>query len=56
MTHSRVIPVILLIVSLAGLITLSDRLGVADTIAMLICGATAGASLAALAGGRRRSS
>jgi ABC-type uncharacterized transport system permease subunit len=43
-----------LIVSLAGIVTFSQGLRVIDTVAMLICGAAAGMSLAAIAAPRRK--
>jgi UPF0716 family protein affecting phage T7 exclusion len=47
------IPLVLLAGSLAGIAWFSQRLGLLDTIAMLACGAVAGASLASLAARRR---
>ena len=50
---TRAIPLILLILSVAGIIWFSQGLRVIDTMAMLACGLVAGASLAALAAGRK---
>ena len=47
-------PLILLIVSLAGIVRFSQGLSLVDTVGMLVCGAVAGAALAALAARRRR--
>jgi hypothetical protein len=44
----------MLVVSLAGMAWFSQRLEIVDTVAMLACGAVAGASLAALARRRTR--
>jgi hypothetical protein len=47
-------PLILLIVSLAGIVRLSQGFRLVDTVGMLACGALAGASMAAIAARRRR--
>jgi hypothetical protein len=52
--QSRLVPVILLAASAAGMLWFSQRLTVADTIALLACGLVAGGSLAALAAMRTR--
>lgn len=52
MTASRLIPLILAIVSLAGVFVFSRGLRTIDTIGMFTCGVLAGGALAALA--RRR--
>jgi hypothetical protein len=46
---TRPLPLLLLIVSLAGIVPFSQGLRLVDTVGMLVCGAIAGASLAALA-------
>lgn len=50
--RSRAVPLILLIVSVAGIVRFSQGLRVIDTVGMLACGVVAGASLAALAARR----
>ena len=50
----RVLPVLVLIASAAGMLWFSQRLGVIDTIALLACGVVAGGALAALAAGRTK--
>jgi hypothetical protein len=50
-----VVPIILLIASLAGVVVFSRGLRIVDTVGMLVCGVIAGGSLAALAAARRRS-
>jgi hypothetical protein len=50
----HVVPVLLLIGSLAGIVHFSRGLRIVDTIGMLVCGLIAGGSLAAIAAGRRR--
>jgi hypothetical protein len=52
--QSRLVPVILLIASAAGMLWFSQRLTVTDTVALLACGVVAGCSLAALAATRTR--
>lgn len=51
---SRALPILILIISLAGMVQFSQGLRLVDTLGMLACGVVAGASLAALAAGRRR--
>jgi hypothetical protein len=48
------VPVILLIVALAGIVKFSQGLSVLDTVGLLASGIMAGASLASLAAARRR--
>jgi len=50
----RAVPVILLIVALAGIVKFSQGLRVVDTVGLLASGVVAGAALAALAAGRRK--
>jgi hypothetical protein len=50
----HVIPILLLIGSLAGIVFFSRGLRIVDTIGMLACGIIAGGSLAAIAANRRR--
>ncbi|MBI2189581.1 MAG: hypothetical protein HYU37_21035 [Acidobacteria bacterium] len=52
MAKWRTVPVILLVVALAGIVTFAQGFRLIDTIGLLVCGVVAGASLAALA--RRR--
>ena len=47
-------PLLLLIVSLAGIVRFSQGLSLVDTVAVLACGVVAGGSLAALAARRRK--
>ncbi|MBI3047891.1 MAG: hypothetical protein HYY76_06225 [Acidobacteria bacterium] len=54
MAKRRTVPIILLLVALAGIVTFSQGFRPIDTIALLVCGIVAGASLAALAVGRRK--
>jgi UPF0716 family protein affecting phage T7 exclusion len=51
-SRSAAVPLILLLVSLAGIVGFSRSLGVVATIGMLVCGTVAGGALAALAAGR----
>ena len=53
-SRSAAVPLILLIVSMAGIARFSQGLRLVDTIGLLASGALAGASLAAFAAGRRR--
>jgi hypothetical protein len=48
----RTIPVILLLLALAGIVTFSQGFRLIDTVGLLVCGVVVGAALAALA--RRR--
>jgi len=47
------LPLLLLIVSLAGIVQFSQGLRLVDTLGLLACGAVAGASIAAFAAGRK---
>ena len=49
-----VLPLVILIVALAGMAWFSQGLSVADTVGLLVSGVVAGASLASLAAARRR--
>jgi hypothetical protein len=49
----HVIPILLLIGSLAGIVFFSRGLRLVDTVGMLICGLVAGGALAAIAAGRK---
>jgi hypothetical protein len=51
---SRTVPLVVLAVAVAGIVTFSQGLRLVDTLGMLICGVAAGASLAALAAARRK--
>jgi hypothetical protein len=51
-TTRRTVPLILLLVALAGIVTFSQGFRLVDTVGLLVCGVVAGAALAALA--RRR--
>ena len=55
MRRTDTLPLVLLIVALAGMFRFSQGLSLVDTLGLLASGALAGASLAALAAGRRRS-
>jgi hypothetical protein len=44
----RTVPLILLLVALAGVVTFSQGFRLIDTIGLLVCGVVAGAALAAL--------
>ena len=50
------VPVILLIVALIGIMIFAQGFRLIDTIALLVCGVIAGASLAAIAAARRKKS
>ena len=50
----RVIPVIVLVVALAGILTFAQGLRVVDTVGLLASGAVAGGTIAALAAARRK--
>jgi UPF0716 family protein affecting phage T7 exclusion len=54
MHRQRALPLVILALALAGIAIFSRGLGVADTAGLLVCGAVAGASLAAIADPRRR--
>lgn len=54
MRRPYALPLVLLIVALAGIVTFSRGLRSIDTIGLLASGAVAGASLAAIAAARRR--
>ena len=49
-----VIPFVVLVAGLVGIAVFSTRLGVSDTIGILVCSAAVGAALAVIAGRRRR--
>jgi hypothetical protein len=51
---TRAVPVLVLIVALAGVVAFSQGLRVIDTVCLLVSGAAAGGSLAALAAARRK--
>ena len=51
--QSRLVPITLLVASAAGMLWFSQRLTIADTVALLACGIVAGGSLAAIARRRR---
>ncbi|HEY5619388.1 MAG TPA: hypothetical protein VIK60_15720 [Vicinamibacterales bacterium] len=51
---TRAVPLLVLIAAVAGIVMFSRGLRLVDTVGMLICGAVAGASLAALAAARRK--
>ena len=54
MLRQRALPLAILALALAGMAIFSRGLRVVDTIGLLVSGAVAGASLAALAAARRR--
>jgi hypothetical protein len=45
----RTVPLVVLLVALAGIVAFSRGFSVLDTVALLVCGVAAGAALAALA-------
>jgi hypothetical protein len=47
-------PWVVLIISVAGMVMLSQGFRLIDTVGMLICGVAAGASLASIAASRRK--
>jgi UPF0716 family protein affecting phage T7 exclusion len=47
-------PVLVLAAALAGIVWFSRGLGIGDTVGLLVCGVVAGASIAAVVTGRRR--
>ena len=51
---ARVVPLIVLVASVAGMLWFSQGLRLIDTIALLACGFVAGGSLAAIAARRAR--
>jgi len=50
----RILPLVILIVALAGIAWFAQGFSVADTVGLLASGVVAGASLASLAAARRR--
>jgi hypothetical protein len=55
MQRPYALPLVLLIVALAGTVYFSQGLGLVDSLGLLASGAVAGGSLAAMAAWRRRS-
>jgi hypothetical protein len=51
---TRTVPLLVLVIAVAGIVVFSQGLRLIDTVGMLICGVAAGASLAAIAASRRK--
>lgn len=51
---TRKVPLLVLVIAVAGMVVFSQGLRLIDTVGMLICGVAAGASLAAIAASRRK--
>ena len=51
---TRTVPLLVLVIAVAGMVVFSQGLRLTDTVGMLICGVAAGASLAAIAASRRK--
>jgi len=51
---TRTVPLLVLVIAVAGMVVFSQGLRLIDTVGMLICGVAAGASLAAIAASRRK--
>jgi hypothetical protein len=48
------VPLLVLVIAVAGIVVFARGLRLIDTVGMLICGVAAGASLAAIAASRRK--
>lgn len=51
---TRTVPLLVLVIAVAGIVVFARGLRLIDTVGMLICGVAAGASLAAIAASRRK--